>query len=54
MKMNDDERRDWINNVEWLYTKWISSRLSMRVFIRENREMIDTAINFLLNLKPRA
>jgi hypothetical protein len=51
--LNDDEREQWINNDEGLYSWWRSSRLSMRNFIRENRAEISEAISRALNVKPR-
>ena len=42
--MNDSEREIWILNDEGLYHWWKSSRLSMRRFIRENRETLTSAI----------
>ena len=50
--MNNNERENWINNDESLYNLWKSSRLSMRNFIKANKEEIDHAINALLNRKP--
>jgi hypothetical protein len=46
--MNDDEREDWVNNVESLYFWWKGSGLSMRNFIRQNREAIDKEIQAIL------
>lgn len=42
--INDEERRVWILNDEGLYRMQQSSRLSMKKFIRENRQMIDEII----------
>jgi hypothetical protein len=44
-RINDEERRQWIENDEGLYLWKRSSKLSMREFIRENREAIDAVIN---------
>ena len=42
--MNDSERELWVLNDEPLYNLHIASRLPMRRFIRENREMLDETI----------
>lgn len=42
--MNDEDRRQWINNDEGLYDWFRRSRLPLRRFIRENRAEIDAAI----------
>jgi hypothetical protein len=47
--MNDQEREMWVMNDESLYKTWKRSRLSKRNFIRENRVVIDTFINKVLN-----
>jgi hypothetical protein len=39
--MNDDDRRQWVDNDEGLYDMYRRSRLSMREFIRQNRKLID-------------
>ena len=43
-RINDEERRLWILNDEGLYTWHRSSRLSLREFIRQNREELDRCI----------
>jgi len=43
--MNNNEREQWINNDEGLYLWWKRSRLSMREFIRQNRDEIDSCIS---------
>ena len=43
-RLNDEERRQWIENDEGLYNWQRRSRLSMREFIRQNRTEIDAAI----------
>lgn len=43
-RLNDAERKDWINNDEGLYNQQKSSGLSMREFIRQNRAELDAAI----------
>ena len=51
--MNDEERRQWIENDEGLYLWKRSSRLPMRQFIRENRAEIDELIhNVVSGRKP--
>jgi hypothetical protein len=50
--MNDVEREQWVNNDEYLYSLWKDSGLSMRTFIREQRDHIDQHINSILNRKP--
>ncbi len=44
-RRNDDERREWIQNDEGLYDWQRRSGLSMRDFIRANRDEIDAAID---------
>jgi hypothetical protein len=51
--MNDRERQDWINNDEMLYIEQRQSGLSMRAFIRANREAIDRYINNILHPSER-
>jgi hypothetical protein len=50
--MNDASREEWIRNDEGLYRWWKSTRLSMRDFIRQNREELTTIISAALNSKP--
>jgi len=42
--MNDEERRQWVNNDEGLYRWWQASGLSVRDFIKQNREDLDRVI----------
>lgn len=42
--INDEDRRQWIENDEGLYNWQRSSRLSMREFIKEHRREIDEVI----------
>lgn len=42
---NDRERELWVLNDEGLHSWWKSTRMSMRQFIRENRQEIDEAID---------
>ncbi len=53
MQINDEERRQWIDNDERLYTMWKVSKMKKRDFIKENREMIDRVIrNVIEGKKP--
>lgn len=45
MEINDEDRRQWVLNDEGLYNMQRESRLPMREFIKQNREMIDKVIN---------
>jgi hypothetical protein len=47
-RRNDEERADWIDNDEGLYSLWKRSRLPKREFIRRNRDLIDQAIDRVL------
>ena len=42
--MNDTERENWVDNDEGLYRLWRSSRKSKRIFVRSNRELIDSVV----------
>lgn len=50
--LNDDDRNQWIDNDEGLYSWWRSSRQSKSKFIRENREELTQLILTALNRKP--
>ena len=52
--MNDTEREQWIDNDEGLYNWRRSERLSMREFIRKNREEIDRVIRNMTERKKPA
>lgn len=52
LTMNDRERELWVSNDEGLYNWHRRSRLSMRRFIRENREELDAIIKAYLDRKP--
>jgi hypothetical protein len=52
MRLNDDDRRDWLDNDEGLYDWWRYSRLSKREFIKFHREEIDSHVNAVLERKP--
>ena len=51
-RRNDDDRRQWVDNDEGLYNWQRGSGLSMRAFIRQNREKIDAAIDRVLDAPP--
>ncbi len=51
---NDRERELWVSNDEGLYNWWKDSGLSMRNFLRQNREELDQIINDALNREPAA
>jgi hypothetical protein len=44
LRYNDEERRQWVENDEGLYNLWRASRQSKRLWIRENRALIDNVI----------
>ena len=48
-RLNDSERRNWIDNDEGLYNWWRSSRQSKRQFIIDNKADIDACILRVLN-----
>jgi hypothetical protein len=51
--MNDGERSDWVDNDEGLYREWKRSRKPKRVWIKENRKLIDECIrNVTSGKKP--
>lgn len=52
--MNNDERRQWIDNDEGLYNWQRSSGLSMTAFIKENRTEIDAVIENVVGGKKPA
>lgn len=52
MTLNDEERRQWVDNDEGLYNWWKSSKIGLYRFVRENRAEIDAVINSSLNRKP--
>lgn len=54
MKINDKDRRDWVLNDEGLYLDQRRSKLSMREYIRQNRELIDKVINNVVDGKKPA
>ena len=44
LRINNAERERWVNNEYTLYNLWCRSKLSMRNFIKENKEIIDNLI----------
>lgn len=42
--MNDDERRQWVENDEALYNDWRASRRGLRRYVRANRAEIDAHV----------
>lgn len=50
-KLNDGDRRQWIDNDEGLYNWQRSSRQPMAAFIRENKREIDRLICGVLGVK---
>lgn len=51
--MNNKEREQWIRNTEDLYTLFRLTRLSMSNFIRTYRDVIDSTINYTIDLDKR-
>lgn len=43
-KLNDDERELWVKNDQNLYTIWLESKHTIKVWIRKNRKLIDNYI----------
>lgn len=52
IRVNDDDREQWVDNDEGLYTWWRSSRMGKRAFIRANRDDIDAVIRAALTREP--
>lgn len=52
--MNDDDRAQWVNNDERLYSAWRSSRLSLRKYVAEFRAELTEYINKQLNREPKS
>ena len=42
--MNDNERKQWVQNDDGLYNDWRASRLPLTVYVRAHREWLDTVI----------
>ena len=49
--INDTDREGWVDNDEGLHQMQRRSRLSMRRFVRENRDLIDSVIR-AANITP--
>ena len=48
MRLNDAERRLWVENDEGLYLMWQASRMGLYRWVRENRPLIDSVIRKVL------
>ena len=53
MRINDNDREDWVNNVETLYNLWRRSGRGITVWVRQNRKLIDSVIKSELGREPR-
>lgn len=53
-KINDNDRAQWIDNDEGLWREWGRSGKAKRLFIRDNRAMIDECINNVIGGKKPA
>jgi hypothetical protein len=42
--INDEERRQWVDNDEGLYEMWTESQMGLYRWVRENRAIIDEVI----------
>ena len=52
MALNDNDRRDWVNNDEGLYDWWKSSGIGLYRFVRENRAELTRIITAALERPP--
>jgi hypothetical protein len=53
IRVNDEDRAEWVSNDEGLYDLYRSSRLGKRAWVRANRALIDEVIAaVLVNGKP--
>lgn len=50
--LNDNDREEWVNNDEGLYSWWKSTRQPIRTFVRENRARLTEMINAVRNKPP--
>lgn len=48
VRLDDEEREDWVNNDERLYQAFIASGQTMQAFIRANRSFIDGRVRAVL------
>ncbi len=46
--MNNEDRRQWVDNDESLYDWFKSTRLIMAQFVKQNRKVLDEYINHAL------
>ena len=53
VKLNDNDRRDWVNNDEGLYDWWRSSGIGLYRFVRENRTELTRHIQAVLATPPQ-
>ena len=44
MSLNDEDRRQWVQNDEGLYNWWKSTGIGLYRFVNENRQAITEAI----------
>lgn len=47
--LNDNDRAQWLDSDDVLYTIWRRSRMNQTAFIRANRKLIDGHIRAILN-----
>lgn len=47
--MNDQDRKQWVQNDEGLYRWWLSTRQGITTFVRENRAELTRLITAYLN-----
>jgi hypothetical protein len=50
--LNDEDRRQWVQNDEGLYRWWQGSGIGLYRFVRENRDELTTVILAALNREP--
>jgi hypothetical protein len=50
--LNDEDRRQWVQNDEGLYTWWRQSGIGLYRFVRENRAELTVVILAALNREP--
>lgn len=51
--MNDEDRRQWVENDEGLYNEWKRSGLSIREYIRRNRKWLTRVIEDMQSGRKR-
>lgn len=51
--MNDDERRQWVENDEELYTRWRRSGVGLYTWTRTHREEIDEVIEIVMGRRAK-